>query len=92
MLSTQMVLVIVGILMFGLGLWGAISRNELFKQILAINIAGVGLFILFASIAYSATELVVQPIPQTMLLTAIVIAMSAIALLIYFDKKMAELK
>lgn len=92
MLSTQLMFGTTGIILFGLGLWVSFSVGELLRQILAINIAGAGLFMLLVSIAFNGFQQPADPIPHALVLTGIVVAFSATALGLALEKKLREHK
>lgn len=66
----------------GLGLYGLIVNPQPLRKILAINLLGTGVFLLFGVIARrgAAAGLGGDPVPQAMVITGIVVAFSATAL------------
>jgi multicomponent Na+:H+ antiporter subunit C len=66
----------------GLGLYGLIVNPQPLRKILAINLLGSGVFLLFGVIARrgAAAGLGGDPVPQAMVITGIVVAFSATAL------------
>ena len=69
-------------LLIGLGLFGLITNPQPLRKILAFNIIGSGVFMLFGAIAYrgAGAGLAADPVPQALLITGIVVAFSATAL------------
>lgn len=65
----------------GLGLFGLIVNPQPLRKILALNILGSGIFLLFGAIARrgAAAGLGGDPVPQAMIITAIVVSFSATA-------------
>jgi multicomponent Na+:H+ antiporter subunit C len=65
----------------GLGLFGLVVNPEPLRKILALNLLGTGMFMLFGAIARrgAAAGLDSDPVPQAMIITAIVVAFSATA-------------
>ena len=65
--------------MAGLGLFGLITNPQLLRKILAFNILGTGVFLVFGAIARrgAAAGLEGDPVPQALVITGIVVAFSA---------------
>jgi multicomponent Na+:H+ antiporter subunit C len=72
----------VGIALFALGVYGATSLREFLRQVLALNVAGTGVFMFLIAIAHRAGAPVPDPVPHAMVLTGIVVAVSATALIL----------
>jgi multicomponent Na+:H+ antiporter subunit C len=68
----------------GLGLYGLITNPQLLRKILALNVIGSGVFLLFGIIARrgAGAGFAVDPVPQSMVITGIVVAFAASALAI----------
>jgi multicomponent Na+:H+ antiporter subunit C len=68
--------------LIGLGLFGLITNPQPLRKILAFNIIGSGVFLLFGVIAYRGVGagMAADPVPQALLITGIVVAFSATAL------------
>ena len=66
----------------GVGLYGLIVNPQPLRKILAFNVIGSGVFLLFGVIARrgAAAGLGGDPVPQALLITGIVVAFSATAL------------
>jgi multicomponent Na+:H+ antiporter subunit C len=66
----------------GLGLYGAIVHPQPLRKILAFNLLGGGVFVLFGIVARrgASTAMGGDPVPQAMVITGIVVAFSATAL------------
>ena len=69
-------------LLVGLGLYGLIVNPHPLRKILAFNVVGSGVFLLFGAIAYrgAGAGMGGDPVPQALLITGIVVAFSATAL------------
>ena len=70
--------------LIGVGLYGLIVNPQPLRKILAFNVIGSGVFLLFGVIARrgAAMGLPGDPVPQALLITGIVVAFSATALAI----------
>ncbi|MFZ5831028.1 MAG: cation:proton antiporter subunit C [Planctomycetota bacterium] len=70
--------------LFAMGLFGLLATTHLLRKILAFNIMGAGVFMVLISLAHparSANEAAgIDPIPHALVLTGIVVAVSATAL------------
>jgi multicomponent Na+:H+ antiporter subunit C len=66
----------------GLGLYGVIANPQPLRKILAFNLLGTGVFLLFGVVARrgAAAGFGGDPIPQALVITGIVVAFSATAL------------
>ncbi len=66
----------------GLGLYGLITNPQPLRKILAFNVLGSGVFVLFGAIARrgAAAGLGGDPVPQALVITGIVVAFSATAM------------
>jgi multicomponent Na+:H+ antiporter subunit C len=67
--------------LFTIGLYGLIARRHLVRRIIAVNFMGGGVFLLLgAGAARPAADGLVDPVPHAMVITGIVVAVSATAL------------
>jgi multicomponent Na+:H+ antiporter subunit C len=66
----------------GIGLYGLIIHPEPLRKILAFNLLGGGVFLLFGVVARrgEAAGLFADPVPQAIVITGIVVAFAATAL------------
>jgi multicomponent Na+:H+ antiporter subunit C len=66
----------------GLGLYGLITNPQPLRKILAFNLLGSGVFMIFGVIAHrgAAAGFGGDPVPQALVITGIVVAFSATAL------------
>ena len=68
----------------GLGIYGLVTNPEPLRKIIAFNVMGSGVFLLFGVIGRrgAAAGLGNDPVPQALVITGVVIAFSATALAI----------
>ncbi|MGB5443276.1 MAG: NADH-quinone oxidoreductase subunit K [Gammaproteobacteria bacterium] len=71
---------LVGVGLFSLGLYALIVHVHLLRKILAINVMGSGVFLLLVALAKRSADVVPDAVPQAMVITGIVVAVSATAL------------
>ncbi len=76
----------------GIGLYGLIVLAHPLRKIIAFNVMGSGVFVLFGALAKrgAAAEFHADPVPQALLITAIVVAFAASALAIALIVRLIE--
>lgn len=77
-MSSGLVYAVVGVLLFVLGAAGMLLLPHLLRKILAFNLLGSGTFLVLVGLAQRDGG--VDPVPQAMVLTGIVVAVAATAL------------
>ena len=77
-----MLYAITGVLFFITGLRGLIVYAHLLRKALATNIMSTGIFMLLVALAGRDPTAVPDPVPHAMVLTGIVVAVSATALIL----------
>ena len=90
-----------GFLLIVIGLWGVLTRRNIFKIIIGFSIMDTGVHLILVSIGYlkgktapiidssaQDTSMMVDPIPQALVLTAIVIGLAVTALMLSYAVKM----
>lgn len=70
---------LVGVALFCIGLGGLVVHRHLLRRVLAINVLGSGVFLVFVALAKRAGNSP-DPVPLAMVLTGLVVAVSATAL------------
>ncbi len=76
-MSPATLYMISGLAVFGVCLYGLIVHAHLLRKILALNILSTAVFVVLAGISRRGPE--VDPVPHAMILTGIVVAVSATA-------------
>ena len=66
----------------GLGLYGLITHPQLLRKIVAFNLLGAGVFLVFGVVAHrgAAAGFGGDPVPQALVITGMVVAFAATAL------------
>jgi multicomponent Na+:H+ antiporter subunit C len=90
MLTTSMAYGLAGVILFGLGLRAALSQGALLRRVIAVNITGAGVFMLLVAVAYRGTAAPPDPVPHALVLTGIVVAVSATALALALGRRLRE--
>ena len=70
---------LVGIVLLGMGLYRLVMDPHLVKKILALNISGAGVFLFLVAVADRIPGAAPDPVPHAMVLTGIVVGVSATA-------------
>lgn len=81
---------LLGVGLIGLALYSLIAHEHLLRKILAINIMGSGVFMLLVSLARRGTTSPPDAVPHAMVITGIVVAVSATALALTLMIKLVE--
>ncbi|RKT46182.1 NADH-quinone oxidoreductase subunit K [Thiocapsa rosea] len=79
-----------GIILVLLGLWSFLVHAPLLRKLIAINVMGAGVFLILVAIAYRGIDTAPDPIPHALVLTGIVVAVSATALALAFGKRLDQ--
>jgi multicomponent Na+:H+ antiporter subunit C len=91
---------ILGFILLVIGLWGMLTRKNLFKIVIGFSIIDTGIHLIIVTIGYlrgktapildkivtpdNAIQKVVDPIPSALVLTAIVIGLAVTALMLSY--------
>lgn len=81
-MSASLLYCSVGVLIFVIGLTGVVWYGHLLRKVLAINLMGTGIFMFFIALSQRSPDGIADPVPHAMVLTGIVVAVSATALLL----------
>jgi multicomponent Na+:H+ antiporter subunit C len=102
------IVLVTGLLMILIGLWGMLTNKNLIRMIIGISIMETGVNVILVSLGYiqgktapildtselqsSALSQVVDPIPSALVLTSIVIGLGTTALMLSYVIKMYKEK
>ncbi|MCW2309088.1 sodium:proton antiporter [Rhodobium gokarnense] len=97
-----------GFLLILMGLYGALTNRNILRMIVAFTIASTGVNLVLVSVGYiagrtapildaavpvaKAAERIIDPVPQALVLTAIVIGLGITALMLAYAFKLYETK
>jgi multicomponent Na+:H+ antiporter subunit C len=90
MLLTEIIYALTGVCLFALGMRGALLRRSLLGRVIAINVCGAGVFMLLVAIAYRGPVQLPDALPHALVLTGIVVAVSATALALALGRRLRE--
>jgi multicomponent Na+:H+ antiporter subunit C len=76
-----------GVVLFCIGLFGAVARTHLLRKIIALNITASGVFLFLISVAHRNSLEVPDPVPHAMVLTGIVVSLAATAFAIALARR-----
>ncbi|MGB4911176.1 MAG: cation:proton antiporter subunit C [Candidatus Dechloromonas phosphoritropha] len=81
-----------GAALIGIGLYGLIVNPQPLRKILAFNLIGSGVFLLFGVVARRGAALGMggDPVPQALVITGIVVAFSATALAVALVQRLHD--
>jgi multicomponent Na+:H+ antiporter subunit C len=68
-----------GVVLFCIGLFGAVTHVHLLRKIIALNIMASGVFLFLISVAHRNLLEIPDPVPHAMVLTGIVVSLAATA-------------
>lgn len=76
-----------------IGLFGLVTHASLLRKILAFNLLGAGVFLLFGVVARRGAGAGLQgdPVPQAMVITGLVVAFAATALAVVLVLRMFQM-
>lgn len=90
MLTPSLLYGIAGLALFGLGLRATLLAEEVLRKLLGLNVTGAGAFMVLIAVAYRDGDGVPDPVPHALVLTGIVVAVSATALGLALGRRLAE--
>jgi multicomponent Na+:H+ antiporter subunit C len=79
-MSPFLLYALVSVALFAIGLYGFLFQPHLLRKVIAFNIMGGAVFLLLIAVAYRNAAPAPDPVPHAMVLTGIVVAVSATAL------------
>jgi multicomponent Na+:H+ antiporter subunit C len=85
-MSAGLIYAVAGAALFSLGLYGLIVHAHLLRKILAFNIMGSGVFLVLVGLVQRTDN--VDPVPQALVLTGIVVAVSATAFALILARRL----
>jgi len=89
-MSSAQLFALSGAALFLIGLHGLFACPHLLRKILAANVMGSGVFLVFNAMARRAPAGGPDPVPQAMVLTGVVVAVSATALALALACRLSE--
>lgn len=79
-MSVALFYALTGAGLFSIGLYALLVHRHLLRKILAVNVMGSGVFLVFAAMAAPKAIAISDPVPHAMIITGIVVAVATTAL------------
>ncbi len=89
-MSSGLFFAVIGVVLFIFGLGGTLLAAHVVRRILALNLAGSGVFLLLVAWGYRGLDSAPDPIPHALVLTGIVVAVSTTALALVLAVRLAR--
>lgn len=89
-MTSEFLYALVGVGLFSLGLYALLVRANLLRKILAINVMSSGVFMVLVALARRTDGNAPDPVPHAMVITGIVVAVSATAFALILMLKIAR--
>ncbi|MBT3012768.1 MAG: NADH-quinone oxidoreductase subunit K [Candidatus Thiodiazotropha sp. (ex Lucina aurantia)] len=90
-MTQALIYALTGAVLFMLGVRSTLLRDSLLARILGLNVSGAGIFLIFVSLAYRGDSMPTDPIPHALVLTGLVVAISATALALALNRRLREM-
>jgi multisubunit Na+/H+ antiporter MnhC subunit len=107
-LSIEYISMITGFLLIVIGIWAILTKKNILKIVIGFAVFDTGLHVIMVSIAYvrgktapildeavnidNAANMIVDPVPQALVLTAIVIGLGVTALMLAYVLRLYKQK
>lgn len=88
MIMQEFLFALAGIAIFVIGLRGVLLHDHLLLRLLSLNVCGAGVFLAFIAIAYRGLAINADPVPHALVLTGIVVAVSAMAMVLALGRRL----
>ena len=88
-LTPVLIYALAGVLLFSMGLSGLFFCAHWLRKILAVNLAGSGVFLILVALARRQDDAPPDPVPHALVLTGIVVAVSATAAALALYRRLA---
>ncbi len=89
-MTTVIIYALTATTLFSVGLYGFAIHPDLIRKIVSLNIMAGGAFLFLISLAYHTGSPEVDPVPQAMVLTGIVVTISATAFALCLARRIKE--
>ncbi|MCC5978521.1 MAG: NADH-quinone oxidoreductase subunit K [Salinarimonas sp.] len=90
--DTGVIFGLAGILVFGIGLFGALSLRDSLRRVLALKLCGVGASFILIVAAWRGPGLAADPVPHALVITGIVVMVSATAVALALIRRIHSLE
>lgn len=87
--APALIYALAGVLLFSIGLSGLFFCEHWLRKILAVNLAGSGVFVILVALARRGVDAPPDPVPHALVLTGIVVAVSGTAVGLALYRRLA---
>jgi multicomponent Na+:H+ antiporter subunit C len=92
LLDTGTIFGIAGMIVFGIGLFGALSARGSLRRVLALKLCGVGASFILIVAAWRGPAMPADPVPHALVITGIVVMVSATAVALALIRRIHSLE
>lgn len=92
LLDTGTIFGIAGMIVFGIGLFGALSVRDSLRRVLALKLCGVGASFILIVAAWRGPAMPADPVPHALVITGIVVMVSATAVALALIRRIHSLE
>lgn len=91
-MTIETLFALAGCALVGIGLYGLVVLPHPLRKLVAFNVMGTGVFVIFGALARrgAAAGMAADPVPQALLITAIVVAFAATAMTVALLLRLIE--
>ncbi|MDP2357337.1 MAG: cation:proton antiporter subunit C [Beijerinckiaceae bacterium] len=79
-----------GAVLVGIGLYGVMAHDHLLRRLIAFNVTGSGVFLLFGSLSALSSGGATGAVPQALIITGIVVAVASTAFVLALVVRLKE--
>lgn len=80
MIASAMIFGFSGAAVIGVGFYGFVTHANVLRRLIAFNVIGSGVFLMLGAAGGRSPQAAADPVPQALIITGIVVALSATAL------------
>ena len=80
-----------GVVLVGVGLFGFIAQRHMLRRLVAFNVLGSGIFLMFGASAARNPQSGIDPVPLALIITGLVVALATTALIVALTVRHADL-
>ena len=89
-MTTAAMYTLSGIALFGIGFYAVVVHAHRLRKVLAVNVMASGVFLALVAMAYRTPNAPPDPAPHAMVLTGVVVAVSATAVALSLIRRIAN--
>ena len=90
-MTPEALFLVTGVVVVLVGLVGLVAAADLVRRVLALNVTGSGVFLVFVTVAWRSNPGSPDPVPHALVLTGIVVAVSVTAVALALARRVEEL-